>query len=397
MVQPAGLTILGATGSVGVSTLEVVARNRGRFRVFALTAFSNYAELLKQCREHQPRFAVLVEEDAAEKLASAIREEGLKTEVLAGEEALAKVAAHSETTVVMAAIVGAAGLQPTLAAARAGKRILLANKEALVMSGTFFMQAIEESGGEIVPIDSEHNAIFQCLGGQRSARDRGVRRIILTASGGPFLDVPASEFAAVTPEQACNHPNWDMGAKISVDSATLMNKGLEVIEACWLFDIVPEMIEVVVHPQSVVHSMVEYDDGTVMAELGHPDMRTPIAYGLGFPERIESGLPALDFCKAPQLTFKPVDMEKFPCLGLAVSAARAGGRMPTVLNAANEVAVAQFLAGQLPFDEIPRVIAQTLSQFESGVDADLEAVLATDREARALATDSIRQREANLA
>lgn len=395
MVQLAGLTILGATGSIGVSTLDVVARNPGRYDIVALTAYSDHEGLLAQCREHRPRYAVLVKDDAAARLSTALREEGLDTEVLTGARALADVAAHVDTDVVMAAIVGAAGLLPTLAAAHAGKRILLANKEALVMSGAFFMRAIEESGGEIVPIDSEHNAIFQCLGGQRTAG--GIRRIILTASGGPFRTLPASEFAAVTPAQACNHPNWDMGAKISVDSATLMNKGLEIIEACWLFGVSPDIIDVVVHPQSVVHSMVEYDDGAVLAELGHPDMRTPIAYGLGFPERIDSGLPALDFCAIADLTFEAADTDRFPCLELAFAAARSGGRLPTVLNAANEVAVALFLAGDLAFDEIPRVIAATMARFEAGADADIDAVLATDRRAREIAQSCAAAGEAHPA
>lgn len=385
MVQPIGLTVLGSTGSVGMNTLDVVSRNPGRFRIEALTAGANHAALLAQCREHRPRYAVLVKDSAADELKDAIRREGLPTEVLVGEQALVDVAAMPEARMVMAAIVGAAGLMPTLSAARAGKRILLANKEALVMSGAFFMQAIEESGGEIVPIDSEHNAIFQCLGGRRRPHGRGVRRIILTASGGPFRTTPAGEFAQVTPEQACNHPNWDMGAKISVDSATLMNKGLEVIEACWLFDVEPDLIEVVVHPQSVVHSMVEYDDGSVLAELGHPDMRTPIAYGLGFPERIASGLPRMDFLTAGPLSFEQVDADKFPCLGLGVRAAREGGRMATVLNAANEVAVARFLAGELAFDQIPGVIAAVMDSFAPGTDADIEAVLMTDQQARAKA------------
>lgn len=397
MVQRSGLTILGATGSIGASTLDVVARNREHFELIALTAHSDHEALHRQCREHHPRYAVLVEEGAAKKLAAAIRADGLETEVLSGVSALEDMAAHPDADAVMAAIVGAAGLKPTLAAAHAGKRILLANKEALVMSGVFFMRAIEESGGEIVPIDSEHNAIFQCLGGRRDAGGRGVRRIILTASGGPFRTLPARDFAAVTPGEACNHPNWDMGAKISVDSATLMNKGLEVIEACWLFGVGPEMIEVVVHPQSVVHSMVEYDDGTVMAELGHPDMRTPIAYGLGFPERIDSGLPPMDFSRAPNLTFEPADLEKFPCLGLGFRAAQAGGRLPTVLNAANEVAVAHFLAGELSFAHIPQVIAATLDSFEEGADADIEAVIATDLHAREIAAKFAQRTEARHA
>ncbi len=392
MVQAAGLTVLGATGSVGVNTLDVVASNPGRFRLIALTAHSDHETLFRQCREHRPDYAVLVESAAARELASAVRQAGLPTQVLEGTRALEEVAALPETEVVMAAIVGAAGLPPSLAAARAGKKILLANKEALVMSGTFFMQAIEASGGQIVPIDSEHNAIFQCLGNSRRCKDRGIRRIILTASGGPLRELPAEEFSRVTPEQACRHPNWDMGAKISVDSATLMNKGLEVIEACWLFDVSPDQIEVVVHPQSLVHSMVEYDDGSVLAELGHPDMRTPIAHGLGFPERIESGLSPLDLCEAGALTFEPADTARFPCLGLGIEAARQRGRMPTVLNAANEVAVAAFLANELSFTGIADVIRATLAASPKGEDADIQAVLATDAAARAVAQSMVEAR-----
>lgn len=392
-VQRRGLTVLGSTGSVGANTLAVAARHPERFELIALTACSDHVQLLAQCREHRPRYAVMVKDAAAEALRAAVKSEGLPTEVLVGAEALARVAALPETDVVMAAIVGAAGLLPTLAAARAGKRILLANKEALVMSGALFMQAAAESGAEIVPIDSEHNAIFQCLGGmgRRDLRALGVRRIILTASGGPFRTLAAEEFAGITPEQACDHPNWDMGAKISVDSATLMNKGLEVIEACWLFDTTPDKVEVVVHPQSVIHSMVEYADGSVMAQLGHPDMRTPIAYGLGYPQRIDSGLPALDMQRAGPLSFEAADVGRFPCLALGYAAAKRGGRAPTALNAANEVAVAGFLAGRLGFDEIPRVIEAVLSQTEPGQDRDIDSVLKSDRTARALATKLMRE------
>ncbi len=391
-VQRLGLTVLGSTGSVGANTLAVAARHPERFELIALTACSDHLALLDQVREHRPRYAVMVKDAAAAALDAAVWRAGLPTEVLAGTDALAQVAALPATDVVMAAIVGAAGLLPTLAAARAGKRILLANKEALVMSGALFMQAATDSGAEIVPIDSEHNAIFQCLGGagHRNLRALGVQKIILTASGGPFRTLPAEKFASVTPQQACEHPNWDMGAKISVDSATLMNKGLEVIEACWLFATTPDKVEVVVHPQSVVHSMVEYADGSVMAQLGHPDMRTPIAYGLGFPQRIDSGLPALDLIKAGPLTFEAADTERFPCLGLGYAAAQQGGRAPTALNAANEVAVAEFLAGRLRFDGIPRVIEDVLSQTEPGQDADIESVLDSDRRARALAVDAMR-------
>lgn len=382
-----GVTVLGSTGSVGINTLDVVARHRDRFRVAALTAHRDVDGLFKQCLEHQPHLAVMVEERAAERLRSLVKDSGLKTEVRSGAAALKEAAAFAEGGYVMAAIVGAAGLEATLAAVHAGKRVLLANKEALVMAGKVFMDAVREQGVELLPIDSEHNAVFQCMpGGYRpGAWPRGVRRILLTASGGPFRGWPVERLAEVTPAQACAHPNWSMGRKISVDSATMMNKGLEVIEACWLFDTGPERIEVLVHPQSVIHSMVEYDDGSVLAELSNPDMRTPIAHGLAWPERLDAGVEPLDMLARGNLDFEPPDLESFPCLGLAMQAAKAGGGAPVVLNAANEVAVAAFLAGRLSFTGIAELVAAMLEQTQTGPVNSLEAVLALDKRVRAAA------------
>jgi 1-deoxy-D-xylulose-5-phosphate reductoisomerase len=369
------LTILGATGSIGASTLDVVARHPGRFRVFALTANGAANALLELCRCHRPRYAVLssVKEDAA--LRAQFKAAG--TELLFGAGALREVASDPDCDTVMAAIVGAAGLAPTLAAAQAGKRLLLANKEALVMAGPVFMRAVRAARAELLPVDSEHNAVFQCFSGASA-----VKKIILTASGGPFRAVPLDKLSAVTPDQACAHPNWVMGRKISVDSATMMNKGLEVIEARWLFDLEPERIEVLIHPQSIVHSLVEYVDGSVIAQLSNPDMRVPIANALAYPERIESGAPSLDLSAIRNLSFEKPDGARFPCLGLAYEALRAGGGAPAVLNAANEEAVAAFLAGRLPFMSIPRVIADTLEEAAPGAAEGLDAVLAADAQAR---------------
>src|SRR5512134_912 len=344
MRTPQRITILGATGSIGASTLDVIARHPGRFQVFALTAQRQTERLLAQCLAFQPRYAVMLDERSAQDLRRRLAGQGARTEVLWGMEALERVAADPEVDSVMAAIVGAAGLRPTLAAARAGKRVLLANKETLVMAGRIFMDAVEQHDAELLPIDSEHNAIFQVLparsrGGLEAA---GVRRILLTASGGPFRTAPREQLERVTPEQACAHPNWVMGRKISVDSATLMNKGLEVIEAHWLFGARAEQIQVVVHPQSIVHSLVEYVDGSVLAQLGNPDMRTPIAYALGYPERIEAGVTPMNLLGVGSLDFEAPDLERFPCLGLAYQALRAEGTAPAMLNAANEVAVAAF-------------------------------------------------------
>jgi len=377
-----GITILGATGSVGTTTLDVVGRHRNRFRVIALTARADVEGLLRQCLEHRPRYAVMVEETAAQQLRARSKQVGLNVEVLSGKQALEDVAKLPENDCIMAAIVGAAGLLPTLAAVSTGKRVLLANKESLVMAGQVFMQAVREHGAELIPIDSEHNAIFQCLSPQER---HGVRRILLTASGGPFRGWSQEKLRGVTPAQACAHPKWSMGRKISVDSATLMNKGLEVIEARWLFETPPERIEVLVHPQSIVHSLVEYADGSVLAQLSNPDMRTPIACGLAWPERLEAGVQSLDLCALGHLDFEPPDLITFPCLQLAKQAAQAGGSAPAILNAANEVAVQAFLEGQLPFTAIAHVVQQTLEHVFPSNPVSIEAVLECDRRARIMA------------
>jgi 1-deoxy-D-xylulose-5-phosphate reductoisomerase len=382
-----GIAVLGSTGSVGVNTLDVVARHRDRFKVAALTAYRDVDGLLKQCLDHQPALAVMVDEKAAAQLKTRLRESGLKTEVRSGAKALSEAAALPEAPYVMAAIVGAAGLEATLAAVNAGKRVLLANKEALVMAGQLFMDAVRNRGAELMPIDSEHNAVFQCMpGGYRAGTwPRGVRRIVLTASGGPFRGWPAERLAEVTPAEACAHPTWSMGRKISVDSATMMNKGLEVIEACWLFGTGPERVEVVVHPQSVIHSMVEYDDGSVLAQLSNPDMRTPIAHGLGWPERLEAGVEPLDILARETLDFEPPDLAAFPCLKLAMQVAEEGDGAPVVLNAANEVAVAAFLAGHLSFTGIAELVEATLDEVSRSHCGDLQEVLILDRSARSAA------------
>ena len=382
-----GVAVLGSTGSVGVNTLDVVARHRDKFRVAALTAHRDVDGLFKQCLEHQPALAVMVDEKAGLRLIALVKDSGLKTEVRTGPKALMEAAALPEAPYVMAAIVGAAGLEATLTAVNAGKRVLLANKEALVMAGQLFMDAVRTRGAELMPIDSEHNAVFQCMpGGYRAgAWPRGVRRIVLTASGGPFRGWPVERLAEVTPAEACAHPTWSMGRKISVDSATMMNKGLEVIEACWLFATSPERVEVVVHPQSVIHSMVEYDDGSVLAQLSNPDMRTPIAHGLGWPERLEAGVASLDIIARESLDFEPPDLEAFPCLKLAMQAAAAGDGAPVVLNAANEVAVAAFLGERLSFTGIAELVAATLDDVSRSHCDNLEDVLTLDRRARAAA------------
>lgn len=387
------ISILGATGSVGRSTLEVLARHPERFRVAALTARRNVDVLLTQCRRWRPALAVLREPSAADDLRERLRREGIATQVASRTEGLVEAALRGDQ--VMAAIVGGAGLLPTLAAAEAGKRVLLANKEALVMAGSLFMAAVRRSGATLLPIDSEHNALFQCLpaGIERGLSAAGIERLLLTASGGPFLNTPAARLTTVTPDQACAHPNWSMGRKISVDSATLMNKGLEVIEAHWLFDATPEQIEVVIHPQSVIHSMVAYKDGSVLAQLGQPDMRTPIAHALAWPERIEAGVTPLDFHRLGQLTFQTPDERRFPCLRLARLALEAGDGSPAVLNAANEEAVQAFLEGRLRFTDIPVVVESTLSAVEAPVPASLDDVLNLDRLARHQARAHLRQRE----
>ncbi|HCB41999.1 MAG: 1-deoxy-D-xylulose-5-phosphate reductoisomerase [Pseudomonadales bacterium] len=392
------VTVLGATGSIGVSTLDVIARHPERYQVYALTGYSRMAELAEQCRRYRPQRAVVATAEQAKGLQQVLRDAGLSTDVSWGEEALCEVAPASDVDVVMAAIVGAAGLRPTLAAAQAGKRVLLANKEALVMSGALFMQAVQASGAELLPIDSEHNAIFQCMPGNYAdglARV-GVRRILLTASGGPFRNFSQAQLADVTPAQACAHPNWSMGQKISVDSASMMNKGLELIEACWLFDARPEQVEVVVHPQSVVHSLVDYVDGSVLAQLGNPDMRTPIAHALAWPERIDSGVSALDLLLTARLDFEAPDPVRFPCLRLAREAVAAGGTSCAVLNAANEVAVQAFLDGRVGFTDIPVIIEDALTQLPGEPVIDLEHILSADRLARAHAERWVRARSLSI-
>jgi 1-deoxy-D-xylulose-5-phosphate reductoisomerase len=381
------VTVLGATGSIGVSTLDVMRRHPDRYRAFALCAHSQIDKLFEQCREFRPDYAVVRDGALAEDLAGRCRADGLPTRVLHGMDALCEMAAHPDVDAVMAAIVGAAGLEPTLAAARAGKKILLANKEVLVMAGELFMHAVREHGAVLLPVDSEHNAIFQSLpvDFSRGLSECGVRRILLTASGGPFRRTPLTDLASVTPEAACALPNWVMGRKISVDSASMMNKGLEVIEAHWLFACPPEQIQVVVHPQSVIHSLVEYSDGSVLAQLGNPDMRTPIAYALAYPERIDAGVAALDLFQIGRLDFEAPDFERFPCLALAYQALRSGGTAPAILNAANEVAVAAFLERRLPFLGIARLIASTLEALPVGPEGSLADVLAADAAARRVA------------
>ncbi|MGZ0020193.1 1-deoxy-D-xylulose-5-phosphate reductoisomerase [Nitrosomonas sp. wSCUT-2] len=377
------ITILGSTGSIGDSTLDVIARHPDRFKAYALTANHNVEKMLSQCRRFQPRYAVMLDAKSAEQLADAIDADGIKTEVLSGIESLEKVASLPEVDAVMAAIVGAAGIRPTFAAAKSGKLVLLANKETLVMAGRIFMDLVRENHATLLPIDSEHNAIYQSLPHQFDGNftTAGISRILLTASGGPFRCAPVS-LEQVTPEQACAHPNWDMGKKISVDSATMMNKGLEVIEAHWLFDAPADKIQVVVHPQSVIHSMVSYVDGSVIAQLGNPDMRTPIAHAMGYPERIESGVSALDIFKVAQLNFEEPDFKRFPCLRLAYQALTTGGNMPAVLNAANEVAVESFLHRRMPFTAIPVMIENVMQRIEPEELKTLDDVLRTDHFAR---------------
>lgn len=385
------ITVLGATGSIGLSTLDVLGRHPERFRAFALTAQRRIDELAELCRRHQPRFAVTGSAADAERLTGLLADMAQPPRVLHGSDGLAQVAAAPDVDQVMAAIVGAAGLAPTLAAARAGKRVLLANKEALVMAGRVFMDTVRASGAVLLPIDSEHNALFQCMppgfvAGRASA---GVRRLLLTASGGPFRTREPASLAAVTPDEACAHPNWSMGRKISVDSATMMNKGLELIEACWLFDVAPDDVEIVVHPESVIHSMVEYLDGSVLAQLGQPDMRTPIAQALAWPERVEAGVGSLDLVARAALHFEAPDPARFPCLRLAAEAARIGGRAPAVLNAANEIAVEAFLDGRVGYMAIPAIIDAVLAAAEDGPVDGLDDVLEADRRGRELATQHL--------
>lgn len=382
------VTVLGATGSIGRSTLDVLARHPGRYRVHALSAHHNADALAELCERHRPAYAVLPEPVAAARVQARLHAAGCRTEVLVGAESLCAVAASPDTDAVMAAIVGAAGLLPALAAARAGKRVLLANKEALVMSGALFMDAVRAHGAQLLPIDSEHNAIFQCLppAAQAGGRAEGVTRLLLTASGGPFRDTPLDDIPRKTPAEACAHPNWSMGRKISVDSATMMNKGLELIEAFWLFGLPREHIEVVIHPQSVIHSMVEYADGSVLAQLGNPDMRTPIAHALAWPERIASGVAALDLLRIGRLDFRAPEPARYPCLGLAQAALAAGGTAPAILNAANEVAVAAFLDGRIGFGGIASLIDAVLDALPETPADSLDAVLAADAAARRVAS-----------
>ncbi len=395
-----GVTVLGATGSVGMNTLDVLARHRDRYRVVALTANTNAERLFACCREHRPEVAVLGEADAAARLQERLRTAGIATRVLNGPEGLETAARLPEADYVMAAIVGAAGLLPTLAAVRAGKRVMLANKEALVMAGRIFMDEVVRHGAELLPIDSEHNAIFQCMPPRSidGGLDRiGVERILLTASGGPFRTTPQADLEEVSPEQACAHPNWVMGRKISVDSATMMNKGLEVIEACWLFRTTPDRVRVVLHPQSTIHSMVEYVDGSILAHLAAPDMRVPIAHALAWPGRMRSGADSLDIVATGRLDFEAPDLERFPCLGLAYRAIEAGGTAAAILNAANEVAVQAFLERRLAFTEIPRVIESTLDSVALHEADALETVLADDAQARAVAVRMISRRTSRAA
>lgn len=385
------VTILGATGSIGSSTLDVLSRHPGKYNVFALTANSNVVSLLDLCLRFRPTFAVMRDKTAAEALAAELARHRCETSVLAGEEGLRHVASCPETDIVMAAIVGAAGLTSSLAAAKAGKRLLLANKEALVMSGALFMETVAASGAKLLPIDSEHNAIFQCLANGADGHARGVSKILLTGSGGPLRTLPMDQLSAVTPDQACAHPNWDMGRKISVDSATMMNKGLELIEARWLFDTSPDNIEIVIHPESTIHSMVQYVDGSVLAQLGNPDMRTPIAHGLAWPERIESGVDALDLMAHGQLTFDTLDRNRFPCVALAEAAADGAGSLSIGLNAANEMAVDSFLHELIRFTDIPLVIEAVMNQTEALETHTIEHILAVDNEARQKAREHIQK------
>jgi 1-deoxy-D-xylulose-5-phosphate reductoisomerase len=397
--KPVGVTLLGSTGSIGLSTLDVIARHPARFRVVALTANSSVDKLAAQCVRFQPQYAVMADADAATRLAILLKQSAPDVQVLSGNDGLVTVAGHETVDFVMAAIVGAAGLLPSLEAARTGKRVMLANKEALVMSGALFMQAVRDSRATLLPVDSEHNAILQCLPDNyvAGAAPAGVRKIMLTASGGPFRNLPVSQLSAVTPEQACAHPTWDMGRKISVDSATMMNKGLEVIEAGWLFGLPIENINVVLHPQSLVHSLVEYNDGSLLAQMGNPDMRVPISHALGWPERIESGAESLDLMAVGSMQFEAPDRAHYPCLELATSAWRSGGTSPAILNAANEVAVQAFLDRRIAFTAIARVVEQALEHCAVHVADTLDAILADDAFARAVANECIESGKVRMA
>jgi len=392
-----GICVLGSTGTIGVNTLDVVSRHTDKYKLVALTANQADEKLYQQCIEYNPQYAVLVNADAAQRLKNRLDTEDVDTEVLSGVESLEKVASLDNVDQVMAAIVGAAGLLPTLAAARAGKRILLANKEALVMSGNIFMKEVELHNAQLLPIDSEHNAIFQCMpvDYEKGLQQAGINKILLTASGGPFRTRAMNTLHNVTPEEAIAHPNWEMGRKISVDSATMMNKGLEVIEACWLFNTQASMIQVVLHSQSVIHSMVSYTDGSVLAQMGNPDMRTPIAHAMAWPQRITSGVEPLDIFKVAKLEFEKPDFGRFPCLAMAYEALNEGGTSTTVLNAANEIAVDAFLNRQLSFTNIARVIEKTLEN-TTRVEADsLQTILQTDSHARLISAEWVKKLEFN--
>ncbi len=393
-----GITVLGATGSIGRSTLDVMLRHPERFRAVALTANADLDGLYEQCLTARPDYAVLVDDEAADGLKQRLQRAGLATKVLSGAQNLSYVAGLPEVDYVMAAIVGAAGLLPTLAAVSAGKRILLANKEALVMSGKIFMDAVKSHRATLLPVDSEHNAIFQCMPAHFvTMQQAGVRRLLLTASGGPFRTTPLAELHDVTPDQACAHPNWVMGRKISVDSATMMNKGLEVIEACWLFNTTPDQVQVVLHPQSIIHSMVEYLDGSVVAQMGSPDMRIPIAHALAWPERIESGAARLDLFDIARLEFEPPDLARFPCLRLAQQAMAAGGTATAILNAANEVAVSAFLTGKIRFPGIAKLIENIMENVTINPADSLDAILQADATARETAIAQVNSMGRRLA
>ncbi|GAB5450677.1 MAG: 1-deoxy-D-xylulose-5-phosphate reductoisomerase [Halioglobus sp.] len=384
------VSVLGSTGSIGINTLDVLRRHPQQFALYALAANSSVQTMHEQCLEFQPRFAVMMDADAAAALQRKLPAE-CATEVLSGQDALCSVASAAEVDTVMAAIVGAAGLPSTLAAANAGKQVLLANKESLVMGGHLLMRAVRENGATLLPIDSEHNAIFQCMPVDANGRpaQSGVSKVLLTASGGPFRHWSLAQMRDATPDQACAHPNWSMGRKISVDSASLMNKGLEFIEACWIFDLRPDQVEVVVHPQSIIHSLVQYVDGSLLAQLGNPDMRTPIAYGLGWPERLESGVAPLDLIATAQLDFEAPDEGRFPCLRLAREAVAAGGTSMAICNAANEIAVAAFLAGAVRFTDIPAIIEKTLEEVAAVEPTSLADVEAADARAREAASGQL--------
>jgi len=391
------VAILGATGSIGTSTLDVLSRNKDKFNIVALTANNNVDKLFEQCLEHKPKYAVVVSEDAADILSKKIKAASLDIEVLSGVDSLDTVSSLDETDYVVAAIVGAAGLSSSLAAAKSGKRILLANKETLVMSGQIFMDEVAKNNATLLPVDSEHNAIYQCLqsfNGSTGLSDE-VRKIYLTASGGPFRTIDLKLLESVTPEQACAHPNWSMGRKISVDSATMMNKGLELIEACWLFNASVDDVQIAIHPQSIVHSMAEFIDGSIMAQLGQPDMRTPIAYALAWPERIESGVNSLDLFAMSNLEFEEPDYARFPCIKLAEDAMRTGGIMPAVLNASNEVAVQAFLDNEIAFMSIAKVVELVLDQTSFQAASDIETIIQADATARKIACDVIASFTAN--